>query len=107
MAGAAGGRGSSYGIDRAVLEAGVGSTGAVLEARAPEAGGGRPDARHAASVPDQIQPRAALPNALEDSAMRESITRKREGGFDPAIGAPQTRADDEKRSSAPLVPLPR
>src|ERR1017187_2669237 len=31
MAGAAGGRGSSYEIDRAVLEAGVGSTGAVLE----------------------------------------------------------------------------
>src|ERR1035437_7126658 len=57
MAGAAGGRGSSYGIDRAVLEAGVGSTGAVLEARAPEAVGGRPDVRHAASVPDQIQPR--------------------------------------------------
>jgi hypothetical protein len=31
MAVSAGGRGSSYGIDRAVLEASVGSVGAVLE----------------------------------------------------------------------------
>ena len=36
MAGPAGGRGSGDGIDRAVLEASVGSAGAVLEASAPE-----------------------------------------------------------------------
>src|SRR5665811_107928 len=59
MAGRAGGRRSSHGIDRAVLEAGVGSAGAVLEASASEAGGGQQDVRHAASVPSQEQPRAA------------------------------------------------
>src|SRR5450432_53943 len=59
MAGAAGGRRSSHGIDRTVLEAGVGSAGAVLEASTPEAGGGQQDVRHAAPVPSQVQPRAA------------------------------------------------
>src|SRR5450759_4129752 len=51
MAGPAGGRRSSDGIDRAVLEAGVGNAGAVLEAEAPAAGGGRQDVRHVAPVP--------------------------------------------------------
>src|ERR1700688_1927647 len=59
MAGPAGGGGSSDGIDRAVLEAGMGSVGAVLEACAPEPGRGDQDVRHAAPVPGQIQPRAA------------------------------------------------
>src|SRR5665811_2472022 len=59
MAGPAGGRRSGHGIDRAVLEAGVGSAGAVLEAGAPEAGGGRPDVRYAAPVPSQEQSRVA------------------------------------------------
>src|SRR6266581_9038734 len=59
MAGGTGGRRSSHGIDRAVLEAGMGSVGAVLEALAPAAGGGRQDERYAAPVPSQKQPRAA------------------------------------------------
>src|ERR1700686_2536755 len=59
MAGTAGGRRSSHGIDRAVLEAGVGGTGTVLEASAPAAGGGHEDVRHAAPVPSQEQPRTA------------------------------------------------
>src|SRR6266566_2543018 len=59
MAMPARGGGSGHGIDGAVLEAGVGSVGAVLAARAPEAGGGQKDVRQAAPVPSQIQPRAA------------------------------------------------
>src|ERR1017187_2638724 len=59
MAGPAGGRRSSHGIDRSVLEAGVGNVGAVLEAGAPAAGGGTEDGRHTAPVPGQEQSRAA------------------------------------------------
>src|SRR5674476_1523490 len=59
MAGPAGGRRSGHGIDRTVLEAGVGNVGAVLEARAPAAGGSQPDVRYAAPVPSQEQPWAA------------------------------------------------
>jgi hypothetical protein len=53
------GRGSSNGIDRAVLEAGMGGTGVVLEAGAGAAGRGNQDVRQAALVPGQIQPGAA------------------------------------------------
>src|ERR1035441_7250323 len=59
MAGPAGGRRSRHGIDRPVLEAGVGNVGAVLEAGAPAAGGGTQDGRHTAPVPGQEQSRAA------------------------------------------------
>src|SRR5260370_37636605 len=59
MAGPAGGRGSGDGIDGAVLEAGVGSAGAVLAASAAEAGGSDQDVGHAAPVPSPFQPRTA------------------------------------------------
>src|SRR5450759_1576422 len=59
MAGPAGGRRSRHGIDRAVLETGVGHAGTVLEAGAPAAGGSRPDVRHPTPVPSQEQSRAA------------------------------------------------
>src|ERR1035438_8176728 len=59
MAGPAGGRRSSHGIDRSVLEAGMGNVGAVLEVGAPAAGGGTEDGRHTAPVPGQEQSRAA------------------------------------------------
>src|ERR1019366_444583 len=72
MAGPAGGRRSSHGIDRAVLEAGVGNAGAVLEAEAREAGGGRQDVRHVAPVPSQEQPRSAR--------AKERLRRRREDG---------------------------
>src|SRR5258708_557851 len=52
-------RGSSNGINRAVLEAGMGNAGAVLEAGAAAAGRGYQDVRQAALVPGQIQPGAA------------------------------------------------
>jgi hypothetical protein len=55
MVGSAGGRGSSVGIDGAVLEAGVGIAGAVLEASAREAGRGHRDVGDAAPVPVQIE----------------------------------------------------
>ena len=56
----AGGRRSSHGIDRAVLEAGVGNAGAATGSRQRQtAGGSRQDVRHAAPVPSQVQPRAA------------------------------------------------
>src|ERR1700737_3297109 len=58
MAGRVGGRGSSHGIDGAVLEAGVGNAGALLEASAPEARRGGEDVRYAALGPGQEQPRA-------------------------------------------------
>src|SRR6266852_7636708 len=54
MAGRAGDRGGSDGIDRAILEAGVGSAGAVLEAGATAARRGHQDVRQAALVPGQI-----------------------------------------------------
>ncbi len=59
MAGRAGGRGSSDGIDRTILEAGMGSAGKVLEASAAEAGRGQQYVRPAALVPSQIEPWAA------------------------------------------------
>src|SRR2546422_9110895 len=59
MAGRAGGGRSSDGIDGAVLEAGMGSAGTILEACPPEGGGGRQDVRQVASVPSQVQPGAA------------------------------------------------
>src|ERR1039457_6398989 len=81
MAGPAGGRGSSHGIDRAVLEAGVGNAGAVLEAGAPKAGGGQQDVRHAASVPSQVQPRAAW--------AKERFRRRRTDDQAPRLGYKQ------------------
>src|SRR5260370_34084435 len=59
MACRAGSRGSSNGIDRAILEAGMGSAGAELEAGAAAAGRGYQDFRQAALVPGQIQPGTA------------------------------------------------
>ena len=45
MAARARGRGSSDGIDGAILETGVGSAGTVLETATPEAGGRKPRGR--------------------------------------------------------------
>src|ERR1019366_4980519 len=59
MAGATGGRRSRHGIDRPVLEAGVGNAGVVLETGAAAAGGGPQDVGHTPPVPSQEQPRAA------------------------------------------------
>src|ERR1017187_3446631 len=78
MAGPAGGRGSRHGIDRAVLETGVGSAGAVLEAGAPEARGSRQDVRRAALMPGQVQPRAAR---------AKELLRRRRTDDQPAGGA--------------------
>src|ERR1017187_1899032 len=50
---------------------------------------------------DQGTPKARLSCSTYSSGHPGMSGR---GGVDPAIGAPQTRADDEKRSSAPLGP---
>src|SRR6516164_11761428 len=53
------GRGSGHGIDGAILETRVGSTGTVLETATPKAGGRKPDVRNAASGAGAIEPWAA------------------------------------------------
>src|SRR6185503_4731640 len=77
------GRGSGDGIDGAVLETGLGSTGAIVEADAPETGKRRPDVGNAASGTGAIQPRA--------SGAQEGLPRCRTAG--EAAGG--TRADFE------------
>src|SRR5215831_9720312 len=52
-------RRSGDGIDGAVLETGLGSAGAILEADAPETGRRRPDVGNAASGTGAIEPRAS------------------------------------------------
>src|SRR6266478_4035811 len=59
MAHRAAGRGSSDGIDRAVLEACLGSAGAILEADVSESGGCGPDVGNTASGASLVQSRAA------------------------------------------------
>src|ERR1700736_3274594 len=59
MAARARGRESGDGIDGAILETGLGSTGTVLETDAPERGQRRPDVGNAASGAGAIEPRAA------------------------------------------------
>src|ERR1035438_5825881 len=93
MAGPAGGRGSSHGIDRAVLEAGVGRAGAGLEARAPEAGGSQQDVWHVAPVPSQEQPRAAR--------AKERLRRRRTD--DQTVGG--ARAGSELRAGSGTAAL--
>src|ERR1035441_6288419 len=93
MAGPAGGRRSSHGIDRTVLEAGVGSAGVVLEGGAPAAGGGPRDARHTAPVPGQEQSRAAW--------AQERLRRRRTD--DQAVGG--ARAGSELRAGSPTAAL--
>src|SRR5260221_315501 len=58
MAARARGRGSGHGIDGAILEAGLGSTGTVLEADLPEAGRRTPYIGNAASGAGAIESRA-------------------------------------------------
>src|ERR1035437_6263189 len=55
----AGGGRSGDGVNGAILETGLGSTGTVLEADLPEAGRCRPDVRSAASGTGAIESRAA------------------------------------------------
>src|SRR5258708_32302786 len=93
MAGPAGGRGSGDGIDGAVLEAGVGSAGAVLAASAAEAGGSDPDVGHAAPAPSQFQPRAA--------GAKERLRRRR-ADAQTAAGA-RTDGDLRTRCRSPAV----
>src|SRR5258706_16115 len=59
MAATAGGRGSRHGINGAILEAGLGNTGTVLEADTPEAGRRTPDIGNSASRARGIQSWAA------------------------------------------------
>src|SRR3989442_182708 len=59
MADPAGGARSRHGIDSAVLEASVASTGTVLEAGVPEAGRRRPDVWNATSGAGAVESRAA------------------------------------------------
>src|ERR1700731_2330146 len=59
MAARARGRGSGHGINGAILETSLGSTGTVLEADTREAGRRRPDIGKAASGTGAVEPRAA------------------------------------------------
>jgi hypothetical protein len=59
MAARARGRGSSHGIDGAILETSLGGTGTVLEADTREAGRRRPDVGIVASGAGAVQSRAA------------------------------------------------
>src|SRR5438132_13244790 len=59
MADRGAGRGSGDGINRAILEARLGSAGAVLEADVSESGRCRPDVRNTASGTSLVQSRAA------------------------------------------------
>src|ERR1035437_9989972 len=93
MAGPAGGRRSRHGIDRPVLEAGVGNVGAVLETGAPAAGGGTQDGRHTAPVPSQEQSRAAR--------AQERFRRRRTD--DQAAGG--ARTGSELRAGSPTAAL--
>src|SRR6185503_11992825 len=77
------GRGSGDGIDGAVLETGLGSTGAILEADAPETRRRRPDVGNATSGTGTIEPRT--------SGAQEGLPRCRTAG--EAAGG--TRADSE------------
>ena len=54
MAGRARGRRNRHGIDRSILEAGMGGNGVVLEACPAEAGGRQQDVRNVAPVSSQI-----------------------------------------------------
>src|SRR5690349_5690390 len=63
MAARAAGRGSGHGIDRTILETGLGNTGAVLAADLPEAGRRQPDVGSAPSCPGAVQSRAARAQA--------------------------------------------
>src|SRR6266496_3376880 len=58
MADRARGRGSRDGIDRAILEAGLGSTGTVLETERPKTRNYRPDVRNVASGAGTIESRS-------------------------------------------------
>src|SRR6266481_7066180 len=77
------GRRSGDGIDGAVLEAGLGSTGAIVEADTPETGRRWPDVGNAASGTGTIEPRT--------SGAQEGLPRCRAVG--EAAGG--TRADTE------------
>src|SRR5436189_5005634 len=59
MADRAAGRGSGDGINRAILEARLGSAGALLEADVSESGRCRPDVRNTASGTSLVQSWAA------------------------------------------------
>src|ERR1700751_4208760 len=59
MAHRAAGRGRCDGIDRAILEACLGSSGAILEADVSESGGCGPDVGNTASGASLVQSRAA------------------------------------------------
>lgn len=105
MAGPAGGRGSSDGIDRTVLETGMGSAGAVLEAGAREARRGHQDVRHAAFMPGQIQPRAAR---AEERLRRRRTDDQTAGGagagFELCAGSGTAALANGDAAQAPVDP---
>src|SRR6202043_3639189 len=78
MAARARGRGSRYGIDGAILETSLGSTGTVLETNTPEAGRRGPDVGIVASSTGAIKSRA--------SGTQEGFPRRRTPG--EATGGP-------------------
>ena len=71
------GRGSGDGIDRAVLEAGVGNSGTVLEAGSTETGRSRSEIGDAASVPSQVQ---QGPQRTEERLRRRRTDGEATGG---------------------------
>src|SRR5207244_12131246 len=85
MADRAAGRGSGDGINRAVLEARLGSAGAVLEVDVSESGRCRPDVRNTASGATLVQSRAAR--------TKERLSRSRTSGATARIAgaSPETR----------------
>jgi hypothetical protein len=89
------GRGSGDGIDGAILETGVGSAGAVLEADPPEVGRRAPDVGNAASGAGAVKPRSA---GAQEGFPRCRTSGKATGGtgVDPDIA----------EAPAPAVYLP-
>lgn len=74
LAARAAGRGSGHGIDRAILEARLGSTGAVLEAEVSEARGRPPDVGNSASGASAIEP--ARQGRKEDFGDAERLVKR-------------------------------
>src|SRR5690348_7306269 len=93
MAARARGRGSGDGIDGAVLEAGLGNIGALLEAKAPEAGRRGPHVGNTASGAGTVEPRSAR--------AQEGFRRRRTSG--EAAGGPGADTELCARCRAALM----
>jgi len=89
MAATAGGRGSRHGINGAILEAGLGSIGTVLETDTPEAGRRTPDIGNSASGARRIQSWAAgtqegFPSLDAERLVKRLVARELNLSFVPA-----------------------